>query len=241
MRTLSLAAAVMSLLPALAWAQASPTVHPAAPRLVVAELFTSQACSSCPPADALVTELVDSQPDLLALTFHVTYWNSLGWHDPFSLEDATERQRRYVALSVSPQVYTPAMVVDGRLDAVGSDRPAVLAALTRARQDQLAAATIDVTRQGSTIAVSVGSGVGRGKVVLLGYDRLHRTVVGRGENGGRTLRETNIVRSITDLGTWTGTPMRFDRSMPAADAAAVILQAIDGRILGAATVPGAAS
>ena len=104
----------------------------AARRPVVVELFTSQGCSSCPPADALVADLAEHRPDLLALTFHVTYWNSLGWTDPFSLKEATDRQRGYVALSVSPEVYTPAMVVDGALDVIGSDRPAVAAALARA-------------------------------------------------------------------------------------------------------------
>ena len=105
----------------------------AARRPVVVELFTSQGCSSCPPADALVADLAEHRPDLLAPTFHVTYWNSLSWTDPFSLKEAIDRQRGYVALSVSPEVYTPAMVVDGALDVIGSDRPAVAAALARAK------------------------------------------------------------------------------------------------------------
>ncbi|MBN8899533.1 MAG: DUF1223 domain-containing protein, partial [Rhodospirillales bacterium] len=101
----------------------APTIGMAQPvdRPVVVELFTSQGCSSCPPADAKVADLARTRPDLLPLTFHVTYWNGLGWRDPFSLDAATERQRHYVALGVSPNVYTPALVVDGTLDVVGSN------------------------------------------------------------------------------------------------------------------------
>ena len=110
-----LAAVLGALMPTLAAAQ--PATRP-----VVGELFTSEGCSSCPPADAKVAELARTRPDLLLLTFHVTYWNNLGWHDPYSFDAATERQRRYVALGASPEVYTPALIVDGELDAVGSDR-----------------------------------------------------------------------------------------------------------------------
>jgi hypothetical protein len=112
-----LAGAIGILVPTFAVAQP-------APRPVVGELFTSEGCSSCPPADANVAELARTRPDLLLLTFHVTYWNYLGWRDPYSFEAATQRQQRYVALGVSPEVYTPALIVDGKLDAVGSDGPA---------------------------------------------------------------------------------------------------------------------
>ena len=210
-----------------------------APRPVVVELFTSQGCSSCPPADALVAELAVQRPDLLPLTFHVTYWNSLGWTDPFSFKGATDRQRAYVALSVSPEVYTPAMVVDGRLDVVGSDRRGVAAALARAKAEQGGGAVVDVVRRGGTLAVSVGRGVGSGSVVLVGYDRQHETAVGRGENGGRTLREANVVRSMATVGRWTGGAMEVEVAVPAGQEAAVLVQAADGRIVGAARAPGA--
>jgi hypothetical protein len=113
-----LAAAIGALVPTLAVAQ--PATRP-----VVGELFTSEGCSSCPPADTKVAELARTRPDLLLLAFHVTYWNNLGWHDPYSFDAATQRQRRYVALGVSPEVYTPALIVDGKLDVVGSDPVAV--------------------------------------------------------------------------------------------------------------------
>ena len=115
-----------------------------ASRPVVVELFTSQGCSSCPPADTIVADLARSRSDLLPLTFHVTYWNNLGWQDPFSFPAATERQRRYVAASVSPDVYTPAMVVDGRHDVVGSDRAAVEAEFARALAADQGAGTVSL-------------------------------------------------------------------------------------------------
>ena len=202
-------------------------------RPVVIELFTSQGCSSCPPADRLVAELARTRPDLLALTFHVTYWNSLGWQDPFSFQGATDRQRRYVAEGVSPDAYTPAMVVDGRHDAVGSDRPEVEAILARAVREATATAPVDVTRLGNGLQISIGSGAGRGQVLLIGYDRQHQTQVGRGENRGRSLIEANIVRSLANAGSWTGQPMRLEVAIPAGEEAAVLVQADDGHILGA--------
>ena len=204
-----------------------------ASRPVVVELFTSEGCSSCPPADAIVADLARSRPDLLPLTFHVTYWNNLGWQDPFSFQAATDRQRRYVAASVSPNVYTPAMVVDGRRDVVGSDRAAVEATLARAEAEATTAAPVAVARAGDALVITVGAGTGAGRVLLLGYDRQHQTHVGRGENGGRTLLEANIVRSMSVAGTWTGQALRLNVPLPAGEEAAVVVQADDGRVLGA--------
>ena len=202
-------------------------------RPVVVELFTSQGCSSCPPADAIIADLARSRPDLLPLTFHVTYWNNLGWQDPFSFPAATDRQRRYVAASVSPNVYTPAMVVDGQRDVVGSDRIAVEHALTRAKAEATTAAPVAVARTGNALMINVGAGAGAGRVLLLGYDRQHQTHVGRGENGGRTLLEANIVRSMSVAGNWTGQALRLSVPLPAGEETAVVVQANDGRVLGA--------
>lgn len=208
----------------------------AAQRPVVVELFTSQGCSSCPPADALVAELARTRADLLPLTFHVTYWNNLGWQDPFSFQGATDRQRRYVAQSISPEVYTPALIVDGRLDAVGSDPAAVASALRRAA-DPAVEAPLSITRSAAGLVVSLGAGHGHGTVLLVGYDRQHETRVARGENGGRTLTEANIVRSLQAVGSWDGSAARLAVPPPAGEAAAVLVQGDDGRILGAARVP----
>ena len=139
-----------------------------APRPVVGELFTSEGCSSCPPADAKIADLASKRPDLLLLTFHVTYWNSLGWHDPFSFEEATRRQWRYVSLGVSPNVYTPAFIVDGKLDVVGSDGAAVDHTLRQAASAQETAAGIEVKRGATGLTVSVGAGAGNGTLLLIG-------------------------------------------------------------------------
>src|SRR6266404_113289 len=104
-------------------------------RPIVVELFTSEGCSSCPPADALLAELA-SRPDVLTLSFHVDYWDRLGWKDPFSSREANERQNRYATLLDLATVYTPQVVVDGRWQAVGSDRADVERALDRARRDR---------------------------------------------------------------------------------------------------------
>jgi hypothetical protein len=209
-----------------------PWCRPSRP--VVGELFTSEGCSSCPPADAKVAELARTRPDLLLLTFHVTYWNNLGWHDPYSFDAATQRQRRYVALGASPEVYTPALIVDGKLDAVGSDTAAVDHTLRQAALRQETAAPIDLQRGPAGLTISVGAGTGNGTLLLIGYDRLHQTPVVRGENGGRTLEEANIVRSMSILNAWSGKPVRLQVPYPAGQDVAVLLQRDDGHIVGAA-------
>ena len=224
-----LVAAIGTLMPALAAAQ--PAGRP-----VVGELFTSEGCSSCPPADAKVAELARTRPDLLLLTFHVTYWNYLGWHDPYSFDAATQRQRRYVALGVSPEVYTPAFVVDGKLDAVGSDPAAVDHALRQAALSEETAARIDVQQGAAGLIVSVGAGTGHGTVLLIGYDRLHETLVDRGENSGRILKEANIVRSMSVLTEWSGRPVHLQVPYPPGQDVAVLLQRDDGHIVGAAVM-----
>ena len=229
-----LLAAIGSLLSTLAAAQ--PATRP-----VVGELFTSEGCSSCPPADAEVAELARTRPDLLLLTLHVTYWNSLGWHDPYSFDAATQRQRRYVALGVSPEVYTPALIVDGKLDAVGSDTTAVDHVLRQAALGPETAAQIDVQRGPAGLTVSVSAGAGNGTLLLVGYDRLHHTPVNRGENGGRTLEEANIVCSMSVLTAWSGKPIHLQVPYPAGQDVAVLLQRDDGHIVGAAVAHAASS
>lgn len=119
--------ACIKLLPvaALAALLSLPTPGEAASPIVV-ELFTSQSCSCCPPADALLAGLSRTRTDILALDSHVTYWDRLGWKGPYSLPRATERQRRYSALRGGVGIYTPQLVSGGRHQAIGSNRPAVL-------------------------------------------------------------------------------------------------------------------
>jgi hypothetical protein len=201
-------------------------------RPVVVELFTSEGCSSCPPADAFLTSLA-GRGDILPLAFHVTYWNSLGWRDPYSLDLATSRQAMYAA-RLGGGSYTPEMVVDGLMGMVGSDRDQAAAAISNAHGAATDGATIRVTRSGRDVRVSVGAAPGRGRVMLIGFDPRHTTRVGRGENSGRTLVESNIVRSLKTIGAYDGAPIELSAALDAGERAAVVIQGYDGRILGAA-------
>ncbi|KQP50175.1 DUF1223 domain-containing protein [Methylobacterium sp. Leaf106] len=211
---------------------------PALARPVVVELFTSQGCSSCPPAEALLGELA-GRDDLLALGFHVTYWDDLGWKDTESFEGATERQATYAG-HLGEGNFTPQLVIDGRRSVVGSRRTEATSAVAAARAEMGAETKIAIVRRTGRIAVTVGAGKGSAKVFLVGFDRSLRTPVARGENSGRTLVQANVVRSLRTLGTWSGEPLEFSEALPAGQDAAVIVQQSDGRILGAARlVPGA--
>ena len=208
----------------------SPAV--AAERPVVVKLFTSQGCSSCPPADAYLIELSKGRRDVLPLAFHVTYWDQLGWKDPFSLPSATERQSQY-GRRFGDGSYTPQIVVDGAAGMVGSHRSAVASAIERAKRESVTAAAVSVTRNGKLVSIEVGSGTGNGRVLLIGFDREHTTPIGRGENGGRTLTEANIVRSIRPVGQWSGSPLKISEQFPEGQDVAVVLEAPNGQVIGA--------
>lgn len=210
----------------------TPGIAAAAERPVVVELFTSQGCSSCPPANAYLNELSQNRRDVLPLAFHVTYWDRLGWKDPFSLEAATARQDRY-GHRFGDGSYTPEIVVDGATSHVGSHRQDVGSAIERAKRESRTAAAINVTKDSGHVLIEVGSGSGSGRVLLIGFDHAHRTAIGRGENTGRTLDEANVVRSIRSVGDWSGAPLRISEMFPEGQDVAVILEAPDGHIVGA--------
>ncbi len=207
---------------------------PARARPVVLELFTSQACSSCPPADALLGALQAGSPDVLALSLHVTYWNGAGWTDPFSSPQATARQRAY-AHALGSEVFTPQLVVDGGTSVLGSDRDALLAAIARARQAQVAGPAMTLTVSAAGMVATVGAGAGDATLLLVGFDPAHSTQIRGGENGGVRLDETNVVRSLLTLGAWHGAPLAVTVAAPAGLRAALVLQRADGTILGAAS------
>ena len=215
------------ILAALASAPAAPAM--AAERPVVVELFTSEGCSSCPPAEAYLNDLA-RRPGILPLGFHVTYWDRLGWKDRYSLEAATARQARYGA-RFGDGSYTPEMVVDGARAFVGSRRDAGAAALAGGSET---AADVTVGRDAGRVAIRIGAGSGTGQVVLVGFDPEHRTAIGRGENTGRTVTESNVVRSVRTLGPWSGAAMTLSVPQPEGEAVAVLVEAPDGRIVGAA-------
>jgi len=218
----------------------SPAASLAAERPVVVELFTSQGCSSCPPANAYLNELSKQRRDVLALAFHVTYWDRLGWKDPFSLQAATQRQDAY-GRRFGDGSYTPEIVVDGAAGMVGSARGDVGSAIENARRNGRTAVAVSVTRSGAQVSTQVGSGSGSGRILLIGFDHEHTTPIGRGENSGRTLTEANVVRSIRSVGQWSGTPLRISEPFPEGQDVAVVLEAPDGRIIGASRLTGGGS
>jgi hypothetical protein len=199
--------------------------------LTIVELFQSQGCSSCPPANANVMALAD-RPDLLILSFGVTYWDQLGWKDTFASPRYTARQWDYAHAFHRSQVFTPEVVVNGHADVVGQDR-AELEALI-AREQSHADPQIHLEHG----IVSIGPGEGAAQVWLVRFDpRVIQVPVARGENGGRTLPHRNVVKELTALGSWTGRPASF--AMPAASDSvlrtAILVQAgLGGRILAAA-------
>ena len=204
-------------------------------RPTVVELFTSEGCSSCPPADALLAELA-GRPDLLALSFHVDYWDRLGWKDPFSSPDATRRQHGYANLMGLATAYTPQIVVDGKWQAVGSDRSEVERALGAARRnrDEI---PVGLATEHDRAKITLGPGDDNvsAALLLIGFDRRRVTAVARGENGGRTLSHVDVVRSIEEVGQLDGRTRALEVPIRVpCDRIAAILQARDGRILGVA-------
>ncbi len=240
---LSLAAIIIlflssfSILPGAA-AQNAPATRPA----VVVELFTSQGCSSCPPADALLGELA-GRPDVIALSLHVDYWDYIGWKDPFGSPMNTARQRRYVEELGLRYVYTPQMIIDGRINAVGSRRDEVLDAIERAGRERAGFDIRFVESGGGKVVIPAGHAPENGATVWLAvYDRSHETEIKRGENAGRKLRNTNVVRSLERLGTWMGERLEIPLDLAGAAArgrdgcAVIVQQGRNGPVLAAAAM-----
>jgi hypothetical protein len=206
----------------------------ASPRPVVIELFTSQGCSSCPPADEYVGKL-STRPDVIALAFHVNYWDDLGWRDRFALTEAVDRQNVYARNLRRSSVYTPQLIVDGLDDSAGTH--AKLSAVE-------AAVPLTITLAAGDLQVDIGTHPqsSAGDVILVSY--LHHSVsaVGRGENAGRKLDEFNIVRSIQKLGSLHADGARFTVplvSLPTdvTDVAVLVQESGQKAIMGAATRP----
>lgn len=175
---------------------------------VVVELFTSQGCSSCPPADAYLGELA-KRPDLLALAFHVEYWNYIGWVDPFAKPWATRRQRDYMSELHTRYIFTPEMVVNGASEGIGSERGDMEKLIRAAAGAAPAHPDLRLLwREDGALVVDVGEGQsppGDPAVLwLVGYDGVHETKVLRGENEGQTLADHHAVRSFRKLGAWLG-------------------------------------
>jgi hypothetical protein len=199
--------------------------QPATPVQVV-ELFTSQGCSSCPPANAAVAAL-SARPEILALSFGVTYWDQLGWKDTFAQKKFTDRQWDYARGLRHDNVGTPQVVVNGRLDVVGQRVSEIEGALRNARLAGDGPA-VTLTAAGATVT---GAAPRRtADVWLVRYDpNTIQAPIRRGENGGKTLPHKNVVHELTRLGDWNGGPHSY--AVPAASAGlktAILLQAGSG-------------
>jgi hypothetical protein len=229
-----------------------PSACPAAaaePLRAVVELYTSQGCAVCPPADQMLGELA-RRPGILALTFPVTYWDYLGWKDTLALAPFSERQRAYASAHGERQVYTPQAVVNGGAVAVASDRPNVERILREARALNILRVPVASEEHGERIVVEIGGDAdpaARGEVWLIPVLRNRPVSVERGENKGRVVVYVNVARGLHRLGTWTGQPARFEALRSAArigeaDTYVIVVQSAaggrPGRIWGAAKGPG---
>jgi hypothetical protein len=210
---------------------------------VVVELFTSEGCSSCPPADALLTKLLKEQPvagaEIIPLGMHVTYWDQLGWKDPASLEAATRRQQDYARVFGPDRVYTPQAVIDGRAEAIGSSEPAIRQAVLDAVKQRHVGATLVASIQGdriqATATVDAPAGTERLRRLFLITEDGLTSVVKRGENGGRTLHNDAVVRRIVEDGEPGTVAPQWNRDR--LHLTLVLQGATSGRIYGAASVP----
>jgi hypothetical protein len=222
----------------------SAVSSPAASRPTVVELYTSEGCSSCPPAEAQIGRLAQ-RPDVIALAFHVDYWDDLGWRDRFGLPESVVRQRQYARTLHLPSVYTPQLVIDGQRDLVGGggDNGIIsgIGGSASAGGAGKPGVTLDLAVQDGNLTVTLAAQPQQAAcdVLLVGYLPQAASRVTRGENAGRELHEFNVVRSVRTLGSWQGEARSFNVPLTAlaADAtgAVVLVQQRDqGPIVGAA-------
>ncbi len=232
-RASAVLAALLVLIPLGVRAQTTP---------VVLELYTSQGCSSCPPADALLTSL-SSRDDVIALALHVDYWDYLGWKDNFGHRSYSDRQRAYARAAHTRTIFTPEMVVQGEERIKGHDADRIQKEIA-AYADRPPAATLAVARDGDALAIHVAptgdaAASGPSEVYLVRYIPSEGVSIEAGENAGRDLTYTNIVTSWDTVAHWDGAaPLDLRYEGLGDDHAAVIVQRSHmGPVLTAATVP----
>ncbi len=194
-------------------AMAAPSARAAEIKHVI-ELFTSQGCSSCPPADRLLANMARGA-DTVALSFPVDTWDYIGWKDTFASPLFTARQQAYARARGDGRVYTPQVVVDGLKAEVGSDRHGIDRAIVSSAEPVLAV-PMTIEEDGGYLHVSIGSapasakGIGAAGVYILRVMRSRNVEIGRGENSGHSVTYTNVVRAMSKIGDWSGRPLRFD-------------------------------
>jgi hypothetical protein len=171
---------------------------------VAVELFTSQGCSSCPPADALFSRL-SADPSIIVITRPVTYWDNLGWKDSLAREDNTKLQRAYAARGGEGSgVYTPQAVVQGSAGVVGSNEREIRALIASARSISGPAVALTQTPGGGHVITMNGRPAHLATITIIALRSSATVRIGRGENGGRTVRYTNVFVGEHSLGTWAG-------------------------------------
>jgi hypothetical protein len=217
--------------------------------LAVVELFTSQGCSSCPPADAALRDLA-GRSDVIALTLPVDYWDYLGWRDTLAKPAFTARQRAYSSVRGDRQVFTPQAVVNGKGSCIGSDAAALEQLIQAGRPGPGVA--IALSESGGTVAVDVAGAAGgpsrdqTAEVWVLPVAKAREVAIERGENRGKTITYANVVRGMTRIGEWLGAPLHVEVPLAVArsdgEGYVVLLQSPrgdkPGPILGAAKSPG---
>ncbi|SNS68559.1 DUF1223 domain-containing protein [Antarctobacter heliothermus] len=203
---------------------------------VVVELFTSQGCSSCPPADEILAELSE-RDDVIPLALHVDYWDYIGWKDEFAQHAFTGRQKAYARTGGWKMIYTPQMVVNGVDDVVGS-RPMKLTKLIRKHAAMPSHVDLDVSRDGDSIIIRAEAqgGLRPCDIHVVRYLPQEQVMIARGENAGRTLTYTNIAHSWDVVARWDGRGVYEGTVMIDADAPVVVLvqDPADGHIVAAA-------
>jgi len=226
-----------------------PKPHVAAtnvPTPVLVELFTSEGCSSCPPADRLLAQLQQQHTienaELILLGEHVDYWNNLGWKDRFSSSDFTERQREYADSLGLTSAYTPQVVVDGHIDVLGNDQHSLERAILRASSAPKPAQVALQWTSPDVINVSV-TNANKGRVLLAVTEDDLTTQVGGGENGGHTLHHSAVVRELRVLGSATNgsysnaVKVNWRQDWNRANSRAIVfVQLANGQVLGAASL-----
>ena len=172
--------------------------------VIVVELFTSQGCSSCPPADAFLHELA-KRPDVVALSLHVDYWDYIGWKDVFADPKYTKRQHGYAQAGKRRSVYTPQMIIQGRDHVVGN-HPMDVSDLIKTYQSRGQAVALNVRREGGQVVIRAegGQGVGPMLVQLVRFEPKATVDIRRGENAGRKITYANVVRAWDVVGEWDG-------------------------------------
>lgn len=201
---------------------------------VVVELFTSQGCSACPPADELLGELA-TRADVLPLALHVDYWDYIGWADTFALPAFTQRQKRYAHAAGRSMIYTPQIIVNGTWDIAGFKPMKVADAIERAAAEP-DLVEIELAPEAGRLAIRIETAApvpGGGQVILARYVPHQRVEIERGENAGQVLDYVNIVSEWRDLGHWDGAgPAEIVTELAGDTPGAVLVQAIRDDTIG---------